>query len=143
MAYDGYLLKIKGTTGDYLSDYTFPHEWITAESFKVVKGTQDLDSYRDAKGELHRNALSHTIYKVEFQLRENIRASQFNAIMTQIQGRYTKPAEKKLKIVAYITETGNYTDPIDVYIPDIEVTIKMIENNDLRYNSIRLAFIQY
>jgi len=135
MAYDGYILKI--------GNYEFPKQWIEAESFKVVKGIQDLDSYRDANGVLHRNALSHQIYKVEFQVRENIKASEYNAIMSEISSRYIKPAERKLQIDAYIPESGNYTGMIDVYMPDPEVTIKRIEGSDLIYKTVRFAFIGY
>lgn len=143
MAYSNYLLKIKGTSGNYASDYEFPKNWIVADTFKVINSIQDKDSYRDGDGVLHRTALAHTIYKVEFQIRENIKASQYNAIMEQISNRYIKASERKLKIDAYRTDTGTYTGSIDVYIPDPEVTIKQIVTNDLIYKSIRIAFIQY
>jgi len=135
MAYGGYLLKI--------GNYEFPKQWIEAETFKVVKGIQDLDSYRDANGVLHRNALSHQIYKVEFQIRENIKASEYNVIMSAISSRYTKPEERKLQIDAYIPESGTYTGLIDVYMPDPEVIIKRIIEGDLIYKTIRFAFIGY
>ena len=146
MAYNGYLLKIKGKSGTaYSSDYTFPHEWIVAESFKVVEGVQDMDSYRDAKGELHRNVLEHTIYKGEFQVRDNIKDSEYQAIMTQIRNRYVGKTQKErtYMIDAYCTETGVYTGSIKVYMPDPEITIKKIIKNDLVYKPIRFAFIQY
>lgn len=143
MAYNDYLLKIKGTSGSFASDYEFPKTWIEAETFKVVRGVQDKDSYRDGNGVLHRTALAHTIYKGEFQVRENIKASEYNAIMEQIQGRYINVTERKLRIDAYVTETGQYTGSIDVYMPDPEVTIKKIIKNDLVYKTIRFAFIQY
>ena len=109
MAYNGYLLKIKGKAGTaYSSDYVFPLTWIEAESFKVVDGTQDLDSYRDTKGVLHRNVLEHSIYKGEFQVRENIKDSEYQAIMTEIRNRSigNMLKERKYKIDAYCCETG-------------------------------------
>ena len=138
MAYQGYLLKIKGTT-----DYEFPLEWITFESFKPIRGIQDLDSYRDGNGVLHRNALNTKVVKVEFQLRENIKASEYDVIMKAISDRYTKAAERKLQIDVYLPETGVYTGAIDVYMPDPEVVIKRADKNDLVYKSIRMAFIGY
>lgn len=146
MAYDGYLIKIKGgsTTG-YTTDYEFPKNWIAAETFKVITSVQDMDSYRDGQGVLHRNALAHTIYKVEFQTRDRIKASDYNAIMEQITHRYTSSAERKLKIKAYQTESGTYTDWIDAYLPDFDITIKLVDeqHNDLIYKAVRFAFIQY
>lgn len=148
MAYNGYLLKIKGKEGTaYSSDYVFPLNWITAESFKVVDGTQDLDSYRDTKGVLHRNVLEHSIYKGEFEVRENIKDSEYQTIMSQIRNRCISATQKerKYKIDAYCCETGTYTGSIEVYMPDPEVTIKYIDtkHNDLIYKAIRFAFIQY
>ena len=140
MAFSGYLLKINGVSGG--SAYTFPHEYISFESYKVVRGIQDLDSYRDGLGKLHRNALSHKIVKIEFQLRENVKASEFDAIMKGISDRYTVAAERKVSVSCFVPETATY-QTCDMYLPDPEVTIKKIEGNDLIYKSIRFAFIEY
>ena len=138
MAYQGYLLKIKGSP-----DYNFPLEWIAFESFKPLRSIQDLDSYRDGNGVLHRNALNTKIVKVEFQLRENIKASEYDVIMQEITNRYTKASERKLQIDVYLPETATYSGTIDVYMPDPEVVIKRADANDLVYKSIRMAFIGY
>lgn len=135
MAYNGYLLKI--------GDYEFPKEWIQYETFKVVKGIQDLDSYRDANGVLHRNVLSHQIVKVEFQVRENMNSTTYDSIMTNIQSRYIIAAERKCQMDCYIPETASYSGLTNVYMPDPEVVIKKIEGNELIYKSIRFAFIGY
>ena len=140
MAFSGYLLKINGINGG--SDFTFPHEYIVFESFKAVRGIQDLDSYRDGNGVLHRNALPHNIVKIEFQLRENFKSSNYDRLMTEITNRYTKAAERKLSVTCYIPETATYTTQ-DMYMPDPEVTIKKIEGTELRDKSIRFAFIEY
>ena len=59
MAYQGYLLKI--------GSYTVPHSWIKAGSYSCTLHGQDLDSYRDANGELQRTALKHTVIGVQFE----------------------------------------------------------------------------
>ena len=38
-----------------------------ADSYSPYKSVTDLDSYVDANGELHRNALDHFGYKCEFE----------------------------------------------------------------------------
>ena len=141
MAFSGYLLKINkpGSSG---TDYTFPHEYIAFESFKVVRGVQDLDAYRDGNGVLHRNALPHTIAKVEFQLRENVKSSEYESIMQEITSRYTKSEERKVNVTCFIPELATYTTQ-DMYLPDPEVVIKKIDGNELVYKSIRFAFIEY
>ena len=102
-----------------------------------------MDSYRDGNGVLHRNALNTKIVKVEFQLRENIKASEYDVIMQEITNRYTKASERKLQIDVYLPETATYSGTIDVYMPDPEVVIKRADANDLVYKSIRMAFIGY
>ena len=59
MAYSGYLIKV-GT-------FTIPLSIIRAETYSAYESTTDLDSYVDGNGELHRNALDHKAYKVEFE----------------------------------------------------------------------------
>lgn len=146
MAYNGYLLKVKGVgSGAYASDYTFPLTYIQFESFKPIKAVQDLDAYRDANGILHRNVIPAKIVKVEFQLRENIKASEYDTILSAIKNRYTVAAERKCKIDVFLPETCGYTGYIDVYLPDPDVTIKRVDEdiNDLIYKSARMAFIGY
>lgn len=139
MAYSGYLLKIKQSG----NDYTFPLQYIEFGTFKTVLGIQDLDSYRDANGVLHRNALPHKIAKVEFQLRENIKASEYDTIMSAITSRYTKSAERKLSVDVFLPELATYMTDVEVYMPDPEVTIKRADENELVYATIRMAFIGY
>ena len=59
MAYKGYLLKI--------GDWEFPLKYIRAETYVALRSGQDLDSYRDADGNLHRTALDNFLYKIEFE----------------------------------------------------------------------------
>lgn len=144
MAYNGYLLKIKGVgSGQYSSDYTFPLEYIRENTFKPIRAVQDKDAYRDGEGILHRNVIPGKIAKVEFQLRDNVKASEYDVIMSNIRGRYTKEAERKCQIDLYLPEICTYSGMIDVYLPDPEVVIKRINGNELIYQSIRMAFIGY
>ena len=135
MAFSGYLLKI--------GDYTFPTRQIAYRTFKPIRGVQDLDSYRDANGVLHRNALEHEIYKVEFQTRA-MTNKEYDSIMNNIRSRYTNAQERKLQVDMYIPETGQYTGLINAYIPDPEVTImEIIDDTTLKYEPITFKFIGY
>ena len=135
MAFSGYLLKI--------GDYTFPTEHIAYQTFKPIRGVQDLDSYRDANGVLHRNALSHEVYKVEFQSR-SMTNHEYDSIMDNIRSRYINSQERKVQVDMYVPETGQYTGLIDAYMPDPEVTIQQIINGTtLKYEPITFKFIGY
>lgn len=135
MSYNGYLIKV-GT-------YTIPHEYIIYESYKVTRSVQDLDSFRDANGVLHRNALTHVIYKAEFQLR-SMTNTEYDGIMNNIRTQFTDALERKASVDSFIPETGGYTGAVDMYMPDPEVTIQQIlDANTLKYKEITMKFIGY
>lgn len=139
MAYSGFLLQINGSGSNL---YQFPLEFINWESYKAVIGSQDLDSYRDANGVLHRNALKTRVPKVEFNLRESVKSNEFETIMSNLRNRYQNGIEKKVSVTAYFPEIGDYIT-YDSYIPDIETVIKKATRTGLVYKSIRFAFIGY
>ena len=59
MPYQGYLLKVDGVI--------FPNSLIAFGTFSITPNQrQDLNSYRDSTGYLHRNVLPHKITKIEF-----------------------------------------------------------------------------
>ena len=142
MAFSGYFVKVKEKT-EGQGDYTFPSQYILFDTYKPIKGVQDLDSHRDGKGVLKRNALDHVIPKVEFQTRPMTNI-EFDAIMSEISARYTVPKERKFKADLYIAETGEYTGSVDCYFPDFDITIiSQVNSTTLKYGSIRFAIIGY
>lgn len=134
MAYQGYLLKI--------GNYEVPHSIIRAETYQVARNGQDLDSYRDANGKLHRTALEHFVIKVEFETKPLLTDQQFGDFMSNISANYTDVTEKKAMATAFIPELNDYMTQ-EVYVPDIKPTIYYADNNKVQYNQIRLAFIGY
>ena len=89
MAYQGYLIQIGG-------DYKIPHSMISAETYKVTRHGQDLDSTRDESGQLHRNALDHFAIKVEFETPPLKTTAQMEEMLGNIRSRYTNVTEQKL-----------------------------------------------
>ena len=95
MAFNGsYYIKV--------GDYPIPLKYMFKGSYKVSVNTQDLDSYRDGNGKLHRNVLPHQADKLEFEVPYTT-VKQFRTLMdnlrqqmnsgTIIQSRIiTKPA---------------------------------------------------
>lgn len=134
MAFDGYLLQ----TGSY---DTFFNSYIVASSYKVAKKVLDVDSYRDANGVLHRNAMPHLSYNIEFNIKplDNTRLETF---MSALRENFTVPIERKLSLTFYVPEDNAY-DTTDVYMPDIDFQINHIEGNVIKYDETTIKFIGY
>lgn len=134
MAYSGYLIKI--------GNYKLPHSYISAESYSVYKNTQDLDSYRDADGKLHRTALEHTPNKVEFDTRNMLTDVQFANLMENIRNNFTNTAERTASVTLYIPESDSYVTQ-DMYMSDIQPQLYFADSKKIQYKPIRIAFIGY
>lgn len=142
MAFDGTLITVgPNTNSEFAIDGEYYINW---DKYNVTRLIQDLDSYRDANGVLHRNALDHIPIKVEFETRENLTNTDVGTFFSRIRANYTVPAERKAIIRAYVPELDDYiTQPM--YMADPQIKIKRIEDstNTIKYESIRVAFIGY
>ena len=134
MAYAGYLIKV-GT-------YTIPLSIIRAETYSPYKSVTDLDSYVDANGELHRNALDHIAYKIEFETVPMLTNVQFANLMNSLYSNMSNTLERKASVTAYIPEIDDYITQ-DMYMPDIKPVLYYADGEKVQYNQIRLAFIGY
>lgn len=132
--YQGYLIKV--------GNYTIPLSLIRADSYIVFQSITDLDSFVDADGYLHRNALDHTANKVEFETVPQMNNTEFAALMQNIRSQYTVPKERKASVTCYIPETDNY-ETQDMYMPDIKPQIYLASATEIKYDAVRLAFIGY
>lgn len=134
MAYSGFLIKV--------GDYTVPFRYIEAKKYKCgIKG-QDLDSYRDANGILHREALVNVAIKAEWETPGDIEEKTLRPLMDNIRAQYTNRTEKKALVTAFMPEIGDYVT-MDCYMPDVEYTIDYADEKAVKYSSFRLAFIGY
>lgn len=134
MAYAGYLIKV--------GSYTIPLSLIRAETYTVFKSVTDLDSYVDANGLLHRNALDHIANKVEFETVPLLTNAQFSSLMTNLYAQMSSTLERKASVTLYIPETDTYVTQ-DMYMPDIKPTLYYADATKIQYNQVRLAFIGY
>lgn len=133
MAYNGYLLK--------LNNVTMPLKYIMLESYTVTYSTQDLDSYRDATGVLHRNVLAHKVMKAEFTT-PIMRQNDVKSFMSIINTAYSDSTSKTVSVEFYNPENNNYVT-MSSYVPDISFTIKENSPQGFVYNPVRVAFIGY
>jgi len=138
MAYSGYLVKVGGSQ----SGYAIPLSFIKAESYKVTKLIQDLDSYRDTDGVLHRNALSHFAIKCEFECVPMLTNAEINSVVSSIRAKYSSLPERKAVVSVYVPETDEYIEQ-DMYMPDIEYDMYYADSTMIQYSSVRFAFIGY
>lgn len=139
MAFNGYFVKIKGVNGGL--DWTIPMDYMKSESYVGLLSGQDLDSYRDADGTLHRTGLKNVIPKVEFEI-PPMTNDKLNLFFTNLKRRYTNKIEKKLRAEVYMSEIDDYVTH-DFYVPDINFTIYKVEGKEILYNATRVAFISY
>jgi len=136
MGFSGYLLKV----GNYEID---GYKYINYADYNVTWNSQDLDSYRDANGVLHRNALSHRVAKVEFELREGLTNDEVATFMGNISSNYTNATERKASVTVFVPELNDYVTQ-DMYMSDPQFKIRRIDrNNIIRYEKTRIAFIGY
>lgn len=134
MAYQGYLIKV--------GNYIIPFKYINTDTYSAYRSIQDLDSYRDANGVLHRTALAHIPNKVEFETPPMLTNTEFSELMKNIQTNYTNAGERKASVTLYVSEADIYVTQ-DMYMPDITPKIYGVFGNEIRYSAIRLAFIGY
>lgn len=140
MAYNNYLIKVlSGVQGDYIIS---AKEIIKAESYTVTQSGQDVDSYRDADGSLHRNAIPHPCVKVEFEVKPMLTNVEVGQLMANIRSRMINRTEKKVSLSVYVPELDEYVVG-EFYMPDVPITIYGSYDNKLTYNAFRMAFIQY
>lgn len=137
MAFNGYLLKIGDfkITGVGLIKY---------ESYDVTREVQDMDSYRDAVGVLHRNALGHVPIKVNMETLDNLTNVEVNELFTNIARNYTNALERKANVEVYVPETDEYiTQEMYIAGPTLKIRSIDLEDNLIHYTSFKLTLIGY
>lgn len=134
MAFNGTLLKLNGTT--------FPLEYIKFETYNITPNQRmDLDSYRDLTGVLHRQVLSHTATKIEFQT-PYMTEEKLNTMLSIINSALSNFNERKVTVEYYDVETNSHKSG-SFYMPDISYTMYNVVGTKIIYNPIRIAFIEY
>lgn len=127
MSYQGYLLKVDGII--------FPNSLIAFGTFSITPNQrQDLDSYRDSTGYLHRNILPHMPSKIEFTTKV-----LHDADRVVLENILKNRDEFTLEYWDTEYKTGIF------YSPDIKYEIYDIDkvSGDIRYKPVRIAMIEY
>lgn len=136
--FDGYLLKIKsGNT--YVN---FPNKYIQIDSWVYTQNSQDLDSYRDGNGLLHRTPLDDKV-KVEWNS-PFMEIDNFRAMISLFTNNYVDKAERKLNVKYYDIWTDSYLEGV-VYMPDASIQFYRIipNSNRIQVRPVRFVIIEY
>ena len=121
---------------------SIPLKYMRYEEYKVTPDQMiDLDSYVSETGVLIRNVLSHTRSKIEFNT-PYITSTDWNTLWSLISTYFTSASERKVTIQYYDPLTDDYKTA-NCYVPDVEFTIRNIDNGVINYDGIRVAFIEY
>lgn len=133
MAYSGFLLKMNGIN--------IPLKYMAHDSYKVTVNTQDLDTYQDADGVLHRTVLEHSQIKIEwnFPFATNLFLQEFLGICRGIWG---DGSERKCICTVYVPEWDKYYSGT-FYMPDFTFQVYSVNGNVIKYRSVRFALIEY
>lgn len=134
MAYQGYLLKV--------GDTEIPHSYMRAETYKALLSTNDLDSYRDLDGVLHRNPLEHKVGKVEFETPPLLDDKEMTEFLNMFQNNYLDSVEKNVIATFYVPELNDYLTQ-EMYVPDLNFTLYYADEKVVKYNQLRIALIAY
>lgn len=140
MSFNGYLIKLISTSNVKTE---LPIDYIRYQTYKVERNTMDLDPTRDLTAVLHRNPLSHTASKVEFET-PSFNNAQLQTFLSIIRSHYRNPLAKDVYMEYYEPESDSYKTG-HFYVPDISFTIRNIDTskNVVNYGQTRIAFIEY
>lgn len=131
MAFNGkYYIKV--------GDYPIPLEMMAYKTYTLSRNVQDLDSYRDADGYLHRNVLPHLAYKLEFET-PILTAKQFRTLIDNIRANLLDTTENDVNLRYYDMWSDSYKTG-HFYLPG---TLEFVPFNKNIYQPTRIAFIEY
>lgn len=117
--YDGYLVKIGASE--------IPTKYIAIASYYATPmQRQDLDSFRDNKGILHRDVVENMPSKVEFKLRAGLSEEEVREVTSIFDRNYTVRAERKALVEFYDLSTGMYCQEY-MYLKDPKYQLDYID----------------
>lgn len=136
MAFAGYHIKV--------GSYTVPEKCIKVGSWNTTYETLDFDSYRDANGLLHRNALANRKMKVEFET-PYMYKSDFDNLLLGIRGQFVTEQQQReqcANIEAYIDEIATYVTQ-KCYLVNVNPKVEQNSPLGVIYQPCRICFIAY
>ena len=138
--FDTYFVKVIRVSDN--TAVPIPNKYISLTSYvSTPNQRQDLDSYQDNLGKLHRNTLDHTRSKLEWNT-PPLFERELLSLQNILNSGIINSKERKLKIIHYCFDTHTYEQG-EFYMPDITFTPLLIRNGEVLMDKVRLAFIEY
>ena len=138
--FDTYFVKVIRASDN--TAVPIPNKYISLTSYvSTPNQRQDLDSYQDNLGKLHRNTLDHTRSKLEWNT-PPLFERELLSLQNILNSGIINSRERKLKIIHYCFDTHTYEQG-EFYMPDITFTPLLIRNGEVLMDKVRLAFIEY
>lgn len=137
MAFMGYLIKV--------GNKEIPTQYIAESSYYATPfQRQDLDSYRDNTGVLHRDVVDNRPSKVEFKTMEGLSEEEITAIWSIFESNFTSGKEMKAEIEFYDPLTGMYgTESMYLKNPKVQIDYIDRETNVVYYKSVQFTLTGY
>ena len=138
--FDTYFVKVIRASDN--TAVPIPNKYISLTSYvSTPNQRQDLDSYQDNLGKLHRNTLDHTRSKLEWNT-PPLFERELLSLQNILNSGIINSKERKLKIIHYCFDTHTYEQG-EFYMTDITFTPLLIRNGEVLMDKVRLAFIEY
>lgn len=113
-----------------------PNSFLQANGYSCTPNQQsDKNTYVDEEGLLHRDVLPHTSTKIDFN-------TPYLHLADKIAFQKFFPSRTNVELEYWNDETNDY-EIGTFYVPSIEFSYYMVKDNDILYNPIRVAFIEY
>ena len=123
-----------------LGNDTLSYEFITNNSYQGVLNTLDVDSYRNANGDLVKNTVT-TKLKVEFET-PYLYMNKKSELMSFIRSHFINSLDRSLYITAYVDELDDYRT-CKVYLVDPVFKIQQNSPQGIIYQPTRIAFVEF
>lgn len=130
MTGQGYVLKVNGTV--------FPNSLLAPGGYSVTPNRrQDKGSYTDGKGTTHRSVLPVKRTTVKIKTKDNLTHGQLLIVQSFFPNRDNVTCD------VWNSERNAY-QTITAYVPDVEYTVKHIDNDgNFYYNAVEFELIDY
>lgn len=126
----------------YFGDCAFDN-LIKADSLSITPNArQDIDSYRDANGLLHRTALSHTATIIEFDTIP-MWESKWNDLMADLVSNYLIYEERDAMCSYYDSESCTMKTGHFYLDSNFQTKVKQQWGNMKLYDSNHFKFVEY
>lgn len=135
--YNGYLVMVGSSK--------IPTEYIAEESYyATIWQRQDLDSYRDNTGKLHRDVVANKPSKIEFKTIDGLTNEQIVEITNIFEKNFTVYSERKALISFYDPSHDCYFEEY-MYLKDPKYQIDYIDKDSdtVYYKSVQYILTGY